>query len=81
METTDFDYNQAKKWFTRLKKVMNAMPTDCELLVSGWGVMTLMPQGSVASEAGSEYGMDRITEKHGVFEFCPDRVIGENSSI
>lgn len=79
--SSEFDYNRAKKWFTRLKKVMNAMPEDCELLVSGYGVLTLMPEGSFANNASSRNGMDTLAADYGVFEHSAKRVTGENSTI
>ncbi len=80
-EQADFDFDRAKKWFTRLKKVMNAMPDDCELLVSGFGVMTLMPTGAYAANSGAADGMDSLAANYGVFEHDADRVMGENCTI
>lgn len=73
--------SKQEQWFKELKAHLRKMPKDVELLVSAYGVITMMPAGSISSYAGHRLGMDLIAGECGISEFEAARVMGENSTI
>ena len=73
--------NEEKQWVKTLKSHLKKMPKSIELLVSAYGMIAVLPVGTINSYAQHPKGMDLIADENALVEFKADRVMGENSTI